>query len=334
MTTTYTYALDPKKVEVAIGILDQELNVLNSYKQASRELTVGWRVSISYYFIGAAAVILLLINHGWLLWELGALFVYGFLFVMFLLTLPALIRSVRNFRKLRHAQRDLGVDPVRWLIGWKEAKARLPWLLLFYFGLGLVSAAIALDVGAWLRDALWVLAALCFLLFQRMMHKRQLIPVETRIREANALREVLVSGETSPKPTGGVSTISLSDVDYKVIARIERVLIERDRKQTVKDSLQRQAGSVWPVRRSASVTAKLLALETAVQLRIQARIDELTMHPEPSDATKDTDDNHFVQVSQTDWAISYRLVRNPRWIMIRDLLEITQSPRLYEARNV
>lgn len=332
MTTTYTYALDAKKVEVAIGALDQELNSLNSYRQASRELTDGWRASMFYYFIGAAAGIVLLINHGWLSGGLGALFVYGCLLVMLLLTSPALIRSVRNFRKLRRAQRDLGVDPVHWFVGWKEIKARLPWLLLFYLGLGLGFAAIARDVGAWLRDALGLLAALCIFLFQRIMLKRQLVPIETRIREANALREALVRGETSPDSTAA-STISISDVDYKEIARIERALIERDRKQTVKDSLQSRAASVWPVRQSRSVTAKLLALEPAVQLRVQARIDELTMHPEPSDATKDTDDNHFVQVLQTDWTISYRLVRTPRCIMIRDLLERTESPQLCEPRN-
>jgi hypothetical protein len=64
MSSTAAYSLDAKKLEDAVGILDSELEALNSCIRVQRSANASWLMTVSYVFLVAFAVIMMLSNHG------------------------------------------------------------------------------------------------------------------------------------------------------------------------------------------------------------------------------------------------------------------------------
>lgn len=331
MLGTSTYSLDAKKVQDAVGILDSELESLNSCIRIQRNANSGWRIAIWYAAIFAAAIIVMLMNHGWVSSYVAWLCIAASLLICSLVTLPSTVRTFRAFFQLRRSQRDLGLDRFKWFVGWREAGARMLRIAPFYLGIFLIS--FQYDAGSWIGDARILAGAVCMGISLHLLTSRALRPFETRVKETEILRSALLRRQSLSTFSGENATISLPGVEYKEIARIERALISLDRRRAVKQISTNREASIWAVQRSTRAMAKISALESAVQLRVQTRVDELSMNPEPGDAVKDTGGVWCVPVPQTAWAIAYTLAGNPQRIMIHDLLERAESKPSNEVRS-
>jgi len=321
MLGVITYSLDTKKLEDAVGILDSELSALNSCIRVQIDANASWPVNIGQYvFLFTVAVIAILSNHRWVPLDVVVPSIAALFLVWFLVASPSTLRVFRAFIQLRRVQRDLGLDRVKWFVGWKEGGARMLRMAPFYLGILLVVSAFSkIQTGSWIRDAALIAGALCMGMSLRLVSSRALVPFERRVQETTILRSALLSKMTQATLSAENRTISLPEVEYKQIARIERALISLDRKQVVKQISTNRETSVCAVQQSVSVMRKTSALESTDRLRVQTRIDELSADPEPPDALRDSDGVSWVPVPQTSWAITYTLVGSPPRIVIHDL---------------
>jgi len=150
-----------------------------------------------------------------------------------------------------------------------------------------------------------------------LLWRRTLIPVQRRVNETEVLRAALLSKEIEAERTGNVT---ISEREYKHIARIERALVARERADALAQLSNTRAAVYWVVQQSATAIAATSSLPPETRLKVQSRIEDLSTSPEPADVRRESADVWSVVVPETDREIRYSVGSNPRRIIIHDVV--------------
>jgi hypothetical protein len=325
MQTESTYSLELDRVKDALSILDSEVEALKNYLKSQQQLNKA--NFLVYIFFVSIATLFILANHNLLTFETGLMLGAAICTPLFLITTFYLFRGIGAFRQLRQEQRELALEPIGWFVDWKEYKVRL--VLQIPVALGLIIFVISIFLrkfNLWIFDAGIVAYIIGLLVSSSLLAKRGSLLFETKLEEAERLRSSLLNRQTLSQRFGAEQSVSIPEEEYKQIARIERALIVRERRQAIKKSSKKPDNSVWAVQASASAMTKKSTLDDSARLMIQTRIDELTTNQQPADAHKDAEGFWRLPVPQTSLEISYTLLEDRKCIVIHALLEREPEP--------
>ncbi len=315
MVTGLTYSLDSTQLNNALDIVESECKAAQSLARVLRKIIPREIVVARILYIGLTIRLILLFRN----FSHAVIFVDGVLAVILLVGLCVLSPEIRAIRRLRYIQSSLGIKQFSWFYEFQRPGKRL--LLLALSSLLGLCLPIISQGRSWTLDIIALCSILVFSVIYGQHRIRTLRPVKDLLVRNERLQTILLNKQSTLIELAEGMTISISEADYKEIARIEKALISLDRERTIEQIRDKIDDSERAVQQSITVLQKKSTIEPAIRLKIQTQIDELSANPQPPSARENIDGAWRLPVPETSWDILYTLVGYPQRIVVHDLLK-------------
>jgi len=300
MTEPSKSVLSREQIRQAIAVLRQEQEA-HPISPAQRKHLFWYGISLAVFF--GAFFLLPFLHH--ILSEGARQRWADLLLIFFLLLLGGSFLSIvwlflLNMKLIWQTWREfrLAFRTKLWQLV-ARARTGRRWPRRLMIGIGAVLLVFFL-FGMWEVPTVGLPLAVALLVFFLLLFARRRLDV---LRNADQLVAFLTKLDVSESPAG-IDQIAIPTDIFKEIGGIEDVHIQRRRAMAISEF--RDSGHGYALLKSRAMIADIVKLDEATQLRVEARIAELTSDFPPPDALRESGGVWRVPVTETPYEIVCR----------------------------